>query len=296
MITASVVDAANARRAFAAGADGIGLFRTEWLFLRADTLPSEEQQYEAYREIAVLGDERPITMRTIDLGGDKRPSALPSLREANPALGLRGVRLALAYPDLMKTQFRALCRAFAGSRLRLLLPMVNDVDDVTRMRELLQQAGAGRGAYEMGVMIETPAAALMADELAAAVDFLSLGTNDLTQYVLAADRENPSTAPLYQPLHPAVLRILRHVMTAAGRRGRPVAVCGEAASDPIAARVLVGLGVSELSVPIAAVARSKRAIRGMSVATMRLLADELMALPTAAAVAARLEGMRRAEA
>jgi multiphosphoryl transfer protein len=296
MITASVVDAANARRAFAAGADGIGLFRTEWLFLRADTLPSEEQQYEAYREIAVLGDERPITMRTIDLGGDKRPSALPSLREANPALGLRGVRLALAYPDLMKTQFRALCRAFAGSRLRLLLPMVNDVDDVTRMRELLQQAGAGRGAYEMGVMIETPAAALMADELAAAVDFLSLGTNDLTQYVLAADRENPSTAPLYQPLHPAVLRILRHVMTAAGRRGKPVAVCGEAASDPIAARVLVGLGVSELSVPVAAVARSKRAIRGMSVATMRLLADELMALPTAAAVAARLEGMRRAEA
>jgi multiphosphoryl transfer protein len=296
MITASVVDAAGARRAFEAGADGIGLFRTEWLFLRTDALPSEQQQYEAYGEIAALSDGRPITMRTIDLGGDKRAPALPSLREANPALGLRGVRLALAYPALMKTQFCALRRAFAGSRLRLLLPMVNDPDDVSRMRELLQQSGDGGGTCEMGVMIETPAAALMADELAAAVDFLSIGTNDLTQYVLAADRENPSTAALCQPLHPAVLRLLRQVMTAAARRGRPVAVCGEAASDPIAARVLVGLGVTELSVPGAAVARSKRMIRGMSVASARVLADELVALPTVAAVAARLEAMRRAEA
>jgi phosphoenolpyruvate-protein phosphotransferase len=295
-ITATVIDAADARRAIAAGADGIGLFRTEWLFLRTDALPSEERQYQAYRDVATLAGDRPVTMRTIDLGSDKRSPALPLLREPNPALGLRGVRLALAYPDLMKTQFRALFRAFEGRRLRVLLPMVNDVDDVARMRELSDQAGGGRGTFEMGVLIETPAAALMADELAAAVDFLSLGTNDLTQYVLAADRENPSTAALYQPLHPAVLRILRHVMTAAGRYGRPVAVCGEAASDAITARVLVGLGVTELSVPAAAVARSKQLIRGMSVETMRALAEELMALPTAAAVAARLEGMRRAEA
>jgi phosphoenolpyruvate-protein phosphotransferase len=294
-ITATVVDAADARRAIAAGADGIGLVRTEWLFLRTDALPSEQRQYEAYRDVATLAGDRPVTMRTIDLGSDKRAPALPLSREPNPALGLRGVRLAFAYPDLMKTQFRALFRAFEGRRLRLLLPMVNDVDDVARMRDLLNQAGAVRGPFEMGVMIETPAAALMADELAAAVDFLSLGTNDLTQYVLAADRENPATAALYQPLHPAVLRILRHVMTAASRYGRPVAVCGEAASDPIAARVLVGLGVTELSVPAAAVARSKRQIRGMSMETARGLAEELMALPTAAAVAVRLEGIRRAE-
>jgi phosphoenolpyruvate-protein phosphotransferase len=296
MVTATVIDAAEARRAFAAGADGIGLFRTEWLYLQADTLPSEQQQYEAYREIAAIADERPVTMRTIDLGGDKRPPALGLPREANPALGLRGVRLALAYPDLMKTQFRALLRASEGRRLRLLLPMVNDVDDVVRMRELLDQAGGGRRTFELGVMIETPAAALMADELAAAADFLSLGTNDLTQYVLAADRENPSTAALYQPLHPAVLRILGRVITAAGRYARPVAVCGEAACDPFTARVLVGLGVTELSVPAGEVARSKRLIRGLSVETSRVLAEELMALPTAAAVALRLEGMRRAEA
>jgi phosphoenolpyruvate-protein kinase (PTS system EI component) len=136
----------------------------------------------------------------------------------------------------------------------------------------------------------------MPSPVPAAVDFLSLGTNDPTQYVLAADRENPSTAALYQPLHPAVLRILRHVMAAAGRYGKPVGVCGEAASDPIAARVLVGLGVTELSVPAAAVARSKRLIRGMSVATARVHAEELMALPTAAAVARRLEEVRKAEA
>jgi multiphosphoryl transfer protein len=163
------------------------------------------------------------------------------------------------------------------------------------MRALVDAAGAGERTFEMGVMIETPAAALMSDELAATVDFLSLGTNDLTQYVLAADRDNPSTAAVYRPLHPAVLRILRHVMAAAARYGRPVAVCGEAASDPVAAHVLVGLGATELSVPAAAVARSKRLIRGMTVHTARALAEELMALPTAAAVAVRLEAIRTAE-
>jgi phosphoenolpyruvate-protein kinase (PTS system EI component) len=148
----------------------------------------------------------------------------------------------------------------------------------------------------MGVMIETPAAALMADELAAAVDFLSLGTNDLTQYVLAVDRDNPSIDALYQPLHPAVLRILRQVTAAARRHGRPVAVCGEAASDPAAARLLVGMGVTELSVPATAVSQSKRLIRQMSAEDARTLGEELMALPTAAAVTRRLEEIRQTEA
>jgi phosphoenolpyruvate-protein phosphotransferase len=295
-ITASVVDAADARRAFAAGADGIGLFRTEWLYLRTETLPSETVQYEAYREVAVLAARHPVTMRTIDLGSDKWPRALPPSREPNPALGVRGVRLAFAYPDLATAQLRALVRAFSGRQLRLLLPMVNDVDDVTRMRELVSRAGIDGANFELGVMIETPAAALMADELAAAADFLSLGTNDLTQYVLAVDRDNPHTAALYQPLHPAVLRLLRHVTTAAARRGRPVAVCGEAASDPVAAPLLVGMGVTELSVPSAAVPRIKRLIRRTSVERARELADELMALPTAAAVATRLTQMPTAEA
>jgi phosphoenolpyruvate-protein phosphotransferase len=295
-ITATVVDATDARRAIAAGADGIGLFRTEWVFLRADSLPTEQQQYEGYREIAALAGARPVTMRTIDLGSDKRPPGLSLGPERNPALGLRGVRLAFAYPDVMKTQLRALFRAFEGRRLRLLLPMVTDASDVARMRELVDQAGGGTAAFDMGVMIETPAAALMAEEIAAVVDFLSLGTNDLTQYVLAVDRENASTASLYQRLHPAVLRILRHIMTAAKLYGRPVSVCGELASDPVAARLLIGMGIGELSVPAAKIARTKRLVRQISVAGARVLAEELIALPTAAAVATRLDEMRIAQA
>jgi phosphoenolpyruvate-protein phosphotransferase len=295
-VTATVVDSADALRAIAAGADGIGLFRTEWLFLSGDALPSEQRQYEAYRGIAEMAGERPVTMRAIDLGGDKRPPALPLAPEPNPALGLRGVRLAFVHPDVMKTQLRALLRAFHGRPLRLLLPMVTDASDVARMRELLDDAGAGSTDVQMGVMIETPAAAMMADELAASVDFLSLGTNDLTQYVLAADRENPSTAALYRELHPAVLRILRLVMTAAVRHGRPVSACGEAAADPLAARLLLGMGVTELSVPAAAVAATKRLIRRTSRESARALGNELASLPTASAVATRLEEIRKAEA
>ena len=295
MITATVVDATDARHAVAAGADGIGLFRTEWQFMRSDSLPTEQQQYEAYREIAMLAGERAVTMRTIDLGSDKRPPGLSLPAERNPALGLRGVRLAFAYPEVMKIQLRALFRAFEGRRLRLLLPMVTDASDVARMRELIADAAVGAAPFGMGVMIETPAAALMAEELAAAVDFLSLGTNDLTQYVLAVDRENASTAALYQRLHPAILRILRQVMTAAKLYGRPVAVCGELASDPVAARLLVGMGVTELSVPAAMISRTKRLVRQISAAGARALAEELIVLPTAAAVATRLEELRIAE-
>jgi phosphoenolpyruvate-protein kinase (PTS system EI component) len=280
---------ADARGALAAGADGIGLCRTEWLFVRTNALPSETVQYGAYRDISVFADDRPVTMRTVDLGGDKWPPGLPPLREANPALGLRGVRLAFAYPDLMKTQIRALFRAFEGRRLRLLIPMVNDVDDVGRARELIQEVDADIEQFEIGVMIETPAAALMADELAAAVDFFSVGTNDLTQYVLAADRDSQWTARVYQPLHPAVLRILHHAICAATRHNRPVAVCGEAASSPLAAPLLVGMGVTELSVPSTAVPRTKQLIRQVSKADARALGEELMKLPTAAAVVARLK-------
>ena len=291
-VTATVLDASDARRAFASGADGIGLFRTEWLFVQSDTLPCEQAQYEAYRQVAALGEGRPVTMRTIDIGGDKRPPALRLAHERNPALGLRGVRLAFAYPDLMATQLRALFRAFEGRPLRLLLPMVNDADDVARMRELIGRAGGPQGGFELGVMIETPAAALMAGQLAARVDFLSLGTNDLTQYVLAADRENESMSSVYAPLHPAMLRLVRLVLDAAEQAGKPVAACGEAASSPAAAPLLVGMGVEELSVPSAAVGRVKRLIRRISATRERALGEELMALPTAAAVTARLAEAR----
>lgn len=287
-IPASVVDRDEAEAALRSGADGIGLFRTEWLFLKNGDVTSEQTQYEAYREIARLAGNHPITMRTIDLGGDKWPAGLPASVEPNPALGLRGIRLALTCPDLMKTQLRALRRAFHDRPMRLLLPMVNDADDLARFRDLLAETGFRGGDCEIGVMIETPAAALMADDLAASIEFLSIGTNDLTQYVLAADRESARMAPYYQPLHPAVLRLVQQVTVAAARHGRSVAACGAAASDPRASVVLVGLGIRELSVVPAAVPQIKRLIRHTSAQAARALADELIALPTAAAVYARL--------
>ena len=295
-VTAIAVDIADARSGLAAGADGIGLFRTEWLFLRTEGLPSEEIQAATYREMATLGGERSITMRVMDLGGDKVPPALRLEREPNPALGMRGVRFAFAHPDLLGAQLRALGRAFEGRRLRLLLPMVNDVDDVARMRRALAEAALGTLlSVDVGVMIETPAAALMADELAAAADFLSLGTNDLTQYVLAVDRESASVAALYQPLHPAVLRMLHRVGAAAAHHRKVLSVCGEAAADPVGAPLFIGIGATELSVRPAAVARVKRLVRRTSLDAARALVEELMALPTAAAVAVRLKELALAE-
>ena len=290
-VTATIAGAADLRRAIAAGADGVGLFRTEWLFLRGERLPSEDEQLEIYQQVAALVEARPITIRAVDLGGDKHPAALRDAAAPNPALGLRGVRLLLAYPELLRTQVRALLRAFAGKRFRLLLPMVNDPGDITRVRALLaettQQAGMRiEEAFDLGVMVETPAAALMADDLAAVVDFLSIGTNDLTQYVLAADREGSADA--YQPLHPAVLRLVRHATEAAVRRGKPVATCGERAADPLAIPLWIGFGITGLSVSPEAIARSKRVVRGISAASARACVDELLALPTAAALTERL--------
>jgi phosphoenolpyruvate-protein phosphotransferase len=293
-VTASIGGAADARLAMEAGADGIGLFRTELLFLQASRLPSENEQYVAYREVAALVGSKPLTVRTLDLGGDKRPAALGLPTEPNPALGLRGLRLSLAYPDLLTTQIRALLRASPGRRMRLLVPMVAEPADVVRVRDILADVARGLDAAaavvrpEIGVMVETPAAALMADELADVADFLSIGTNDLTQYVLAVDRDNTAVAPLYQTLHPAVLRLMRGIAAAAVRRRKPVAVCGEAAADRLAIPLLVGLGVSELSVRPAAVHEVKEYVRRTSTDAARALFDEVSALATAAAVLARL--------
>ena len=290
-IMATMAGLPDLRRAIAAGADGIGLFRTEWLFLSGDGIPSEQAQFEIYRDVAELSETRTITIRTIDLGGDKHPAALQLPAEPNPALGLRGVRFALAYPDLLRTQLRALLHAFSGRRVRVLLPMVNDPGDVARVRELLDEAaGASTDTtVELGAMIETPAAAVMANEIAEVVDFLSIGTNDLTQYVLAADREG--SAPPYEPLHPAVLRLVQQTATAAKRHRRSLIVCGDAASDRHMTPLLIGLGVTGLSVAPDAIVRTKRLVRAISAASAAVLAERLLALPTAAAVVAQLRGL-----
>lgn len=264
-VTASIGDAADARRAIAAGADGIGLFRTESLFLRSDRLPSEDAQCASYRDVFDAVGSRPLTLRLLDLGADKQPAALQLPHEPNPALGLRGVRLSLVRPDLLMTQLRALLRAADGRRLRLLLPMVVDTADLARVREFIEEASRGIPSgppnIEVGAMVETPAAALTAEELVQAADFLSIGTNDLAQYVLAADRDSAPMAPYYQPLHPAVLRLVRDVVAAARRQGKPVSICGETAADPLAIPLFIGMGVTELSVHPSAIARVKAQVR-----------------------------------
>jgi phosphoenolpyruvate-protein kinase (PTS system EI component) len=295
-VTASIAHAEDARRAIAAGADGIGLLRTEMLFLLHDRLPTEDAQEAFYGEVCGIVGTRPLTIRLLDLGADKQSAGLELAHEINPALGLRGIRLLFARPELLMCQLRALLRATGGRRVRLLVPMVLDATDLARVREMLNQAafniGSSATAVEIGAMVETPAAALMADELAAAADFLSIGTNDLAQYVLAADRYSAQMASTYQPLHPAVLRLVRGVAAAAARHRTPVCVCGEAAADPRAVPLFIGMGVTELSVHAPAIARVKAQVRRIDMGAARALAEDVAALPTAAAVAARIDAAR----
>jgi multiphosphoryl transfer protein len=259
----------DARRAAAAGADGIGLLRSEFLFLGSDRLPTEAEQVDILEAVTTAMSPRPVILRTLDVGADKPLPALPQPPEANPALGVRGLRLQLLRrPDLLLDQLRAALRVASAHPLRLMFPMVSTVDEVRQAKALLEQArrdvnpnAVNAIQMQVGIMIEVPAAVVGADLLAAEVDFFSLGTNDLTQYVFAADRTNPELASLADSLHPVMLRMIDQVVKAAHRRNRWVGVCGEMASDLWALPLLVGLGIDELSVHPPMVARIKAAIR-----------------------------------
>ena len=287
----------DARRAAAAGADGIGLLRSEFLFLGSDRLPSEDEQVAVLEEVTTAMGERPVILRTLDVGADKPLPALPQPPEANPALGVRGLRLQLLRrPDLLLDQLRAALRVSARHPLRLMFPMVSTLDEVRQAKVLLEQARrdvtpipADGTGMQVGIMIEVPAAAIAADMLAAEVDFFSLGTNDLTQYLFAADRTNPELAPLADSLHPALLRMVDQVVKAAHRRDRWVGVCGEMASDLSAVPLLVGLGIDELSVHPPAVARVKALVRRLEVAECTRLARAALELDSGAAVRGLLE-------
>jgi phosphoenolpyruvate-protein phosphotransferase len=290
----------DARRAAAAGADGIGLLRSEFLFLGSDRLPSEDEQVAVLEEVATAMGERPVILRTLDVGADKPLPSLPQPPEANPALGVRGLRLQLLRrPDLLLDQMRAALRVSARHPLRLMFPMVSTVDEVRQVKALLAQArldvnanaADGRGML-VGIMIEVPAAAVGADALAAEVDFFSLGTNDLTQYLFAADRTNPELAPLADSLHPALLRMIDQVVKAAHRQHRWVGVCGEMASDLWAVPLLVGLGIDELSVHPPAVARVKALVRSLDAAECGRAARAALKLDGGAAVRRLLERRR----
>lgn len=258
-------------------AEGIGLFRSEFLYLRAlPRSPGIEEQRAAYETLLEAAAPHPVVVRTYDLGGEKGIGPAPG---ENPALGLRGLRYCLAHPDLFSEQLSALCLAARKGELRILLPMVTSLSELKAARRALEKAAARTGLSrlpELGVMIEVPSAALLADRLASEADFFSIGTNDLAQYGLAVDRANPDVSDLYRPLHPAILKMIRMVVDAGRERGRPVAVCGELAADPIGAAVLVGLGVTDLSVTPVAIPAVKENLLGIEVSRARALAEEAL--------------------
>lgn len=287
---------AEALRARNHGARGIGLFRTEFLVVGRNTMPGEEEQYQAYRTVARAFPSDPVFIRTFDLGGDKFPMFLRAAFEENPLLGRRGVRVCRDEPELFVTQLRAILRAAVHGDIRIMVPMVNGTDEITVVRELLERArgqlrsqGVSMGdAVKVGAMIETPAAALHAAALAPDVDFLSVGTNDLVQYALAVDRTNARLAHLYEPLHPAVLRLIEMVAAAGRNAGIEVSACGEMAGRPRGAFVLVGLGVEVLSVAWPSLPEIRSLLRSHSLADIRAAAARALDAPTGEAASRAL--------
>lgn len=279
--------------------EGVGLFRTEFLFLDRAALPTEEEQFQVYRTVAEGLAGREVIIRTLDVGGDKDIPYLGLKQEENPFLGCRAIRYCLGHQEMFRAQLRALLRASAFGKVRIMLPLVTRLDEVRAARALLEELKGELDrsgiAYDknipLGVMVETPAAALIADLLAREADFFSIGTNDLTQYTMAVDRGNADVAYLYSPLDPAVLRSLRAVIRAGKAAGIPVGMCGEAAADPRLIPLLLSFGLDEFSVSPAAVLSTRRAIAGWTAAGADAVAERAMALATEAEVAALLKGI-----
>jgi len=275
---------ADTRQAVANGAEGCGLLRTEFLFLDRTTAPDEDEQRRCYQQVADCLGSRPLVIRTLDIGGDKPVAYLPLPPEENPALGLRGIRTSLWRPELLDEQLRAMLAVRPA--VRILLPMITDVGEIAIVRQrlaaLCQEMGIGQP--QLGAMVETPAAAMLSDQIARQVDFLSIGTNDLTQYGLAMDRGHAELATRIDGVHPAVLRLVDATTRGAAVHRRPVAVCGGLASDPAAVPLLLGLGVTELSVVPAAIPRLKALIRGLTLGQCRDLAQRALELGTAGEV------------
>ncbi len=275
--------------ALAMGAEGVGLFRSEFIYLRRETLPTEEDHFETYARLARGAYPHPVTIRTLDIGGEKSLPQLNIEKEPNPALGLRAVRLSLRNKELFRTQLRAVLRASAEGSLRLLVPMVTEVDEILDVkdiledvkRELRRQGAAFDEKIPFGVMIEVPAAAALADVLLKEVDFVSIGTNDLIQYFLAVDRSNEFVTYLFKPLHPAVLRLIRSVIQAAAKAGKDVVVCGEMAADTLGAIMLLGFGLRTFSMNPIFIPRIKKALRSIECKTAERIVEETMKLRSA---------------
>ncbi len=285
-VFANLGSSSEASRAVELGAEGVGLLRTEFLFLERAELPTEEEQAQTLIEIGAALAGRPLIVRTLDAGADKPLPALPMPREANPFLGVRGIRLGLAHPEVLETQFRAILRAAAKFPLQVMLPMVATAQEIEAARALLTRARVQTGIdapLPLGIMVEIPAAAINAAELAEHAEFFSIGTNDLTQYTMAAERGNERLAPLLSGPQPAVLRLISATVRGAAARARTVGVCGELAGDPAAAVLLVGLGVTELSMTPALVPEVKEALHTVDLASARRSAEAALLAPDASA-------------
>jgi phosphotransferase system enzyme I (PtsI) len=271
------------------GAEGIGLFRSEFIYLQSQALPSEEDHYQIYSRLAKAAYPLPVTIRTVDIGGEKTFPQLKIEKEPNPALGLRAIRLSLKHREEFRTQVRAILRASSLKNVRIMVPMVTEAEEIGEFRlmfdEIREELRAEKVKIDehipLGVMIEVPAAAAMTDILIRDVDFVSIGTNDLVQYYLAVDRSNEFVSHLYKPLHPSVLRLIKFTIEAAQRAGKDVTVCGEMAADPLSALVLLGFGLKKFSMNPIFIPRVKKALRAVEFRTVRKIVQEAIHMKTA---------------
>jgi len=293
-IFANLSSSADASAALDQGAEGVGLFRTEFLFLDRPAPPGEEEQFEALRRLREIMGVRPVIIRTLDIGGDKAASYPGLAAEANPFLGERGIRVCLARPELFQAHLRAILRAGLGGNFRIMFPMLSDLGEFRDARAALFQAHAALDQSRtphawplpIGITVEVPSAVILGDQLAAEADFFSIGTNDLAQYILAADRGNPALSRFHDPFHPALLRAIAQIAAEAHRRHKPIGVCGEMASDPAAARLLIGLGIDHLSLSPARIPALKSAIRAARHFDLLALSQRALALESPSAVRA----------
>ncbi len=271
------------------GAEGVGLYRTEYLYLDRERLPDEEDHFENYRKLAEAVAPYQATIRTFDLGGDKFASQLELAEEMNPALGLRAIRFCLKRPEIFKTQLRGILRASAFGKVEIMFPLISGLEEVREAKRILQEAMEEldregikfNPEIPVGIMIEVPSAVMLADQLAEEVDFFSIGTNDLIQYVLAIDRVNEYVSYLYQPLHPSILKMVKHTVDCAHQAGIRVAMCGEMAGDVFYLPVLVGLGLDQLSMPARLIPRVRRVLRGLKASELEPMVEELLKFSTA---------------
>ena len=278
------------------GSEGVGLYRTEFLYMESDHLPTEDEQFVAYKAVVEKMAGKPVTVRTMDIGGDKNLSYWKLPKEENPFLGYRAIRISLDQTEIFRTQLRALLRASAYGNLWIMFPMIATLGEFRAAKKVyleerakLEEAGVSMGEIKLGIMIEIPAAAVLADKFAKEVDFFSIGTNDLIGYTMAADRGNDKVAYLYQPYNPSILRLISNVITAAHNEGKFVAMCGEMAGDPIAVPVLMGMGLDEFSMSAPSVLQTRSLMKKLNTADMKLLAEKAIDAETNDEVIALVE-------